>query len=84
MSKIVKPYNNSQNKKNQVKQMFNKIAGQYDFLNRFLTFGIDNIWRKIAVKKIKNSLASAFDIKPLLPVDSKRDSQNDNQIQLAE
>ena len=32
MSKIVKPYNNnSQNKKNQVKQMFNKIAGQYDF-----------------------------------------------------
>jgi len=62
MSKIVKPYNNSQNKKNQVKQMFNKIAGQYDFLNRFLTFGIDNIWRKIAVKKIKNNPKNVLDI----------------------
>ena len=62
MSKIVKPYNNSQNKKNQVKQMFNKIAGQYDFLNRFLTFGIDNFWRKIAVKKIKNNPKNVLDI----------------------
>lgn len=62
MSKIVKPYNNSQNKKIQVKQMFNKIAGQYDFLNRFLTFGIDNIWRKIAVKKIKNNPKNVLDI----------------------
>ena len=62
MSKIVKPYNNSQNKKNQVKQMFNKIADQYDFLNRFLTFGIDNIWRKIAVKKIKNNPKNVLDI----------------------
>ena len=62
MSKIVKPYNNSQNKKIQVKQMFNKIAGQYDLLNRFLTFGIDNIWRKIAVKKIKNNPKNVLDI----------------------
>ena len=62
MSKIVKPYNNSQNKKNQVKQMFNKIASQYDFLNRFLTFGIDNIWRTIAVKKIKNNPKNVLDI----------------------
>ena len=62
MSKIVKPYNNSQNKKNQVKQMFNKIAGKYDFLNRFLTFGIDNIWRTIAVKKIKNNPQNVLDI----------------------
>ena len=62
MSKIVKPYNNSQNKKNQVKQMFNKIAGKYDFLNRFLTFGIDNLWRTIAVKKIKNNPKHVLDI----------------------
>ena len=62
MSKIVKPYKNSQNKKNQVKQMFNKIAGQYDFLNRFLTFGIDNLWRTIAVKKIKNNPKHVLDI----------------------
>ena len=62
MSKIVKPYNNSQNKKNQVKQMFNKIAGKYDFLNRFLTFGIDNMWRTKAVKKIKNNPKNVLDI----------------------
>ena len=62
MSKIVKPYNNSQNKKNQVKQMFNKIASKYDFLNRLLTFGIDNIWRTIAVKKIKNNPKNILDI----------------------
>ena len=62
MSKIVKPYNNSQNKKNQVKQMFNKIASKYDFLNRFLTFGIDNLWRTIAVKKIKNNPKHVLDI----------------------
>ena len=42
--------------------MFNKIAGQYDFLNRFLTFGIDNIWRTIAVKKIKNNPKNVLDI----------------------
>ena len=62
MSKIIKPYNNSQNKKNQVKQMFNKIAYKYDFLNRFLTFGIDNVWRTIAVKKIKNNPKNVLDI----------------------
>ena len=56
MSKKIKPYKNSQSKKNQVKQMFNKIAYRYDFLNRFLTLGIDNIWRKIAVKKLRTTL----------------------------
>ena len=62
MSKKIKPYKNSENKKNQVKQMFNKIAYRYDFLNRFLTLGIDNIWRKIAVKKIQNDPKNILDI----------------------
>ena len=42
--------------------MFNKIAYKYDFLNRFLTFGIDNVWRTIAVKKIKNNPKNVLDI----------------------
>ena len=62
MSKKIKPYKNSESKKNQVKQMFNKIAYRYDFLNRFLTLGVDNIWRKIAVKKIQNNPKNILDI----------------------
>lgn len=49
----VKPYKDSESsKKNQVSQMFDKIAGKYDFLNRFLSLGIDIIWRKKAIRNI--------------------------------
>ena len=33
-------------------QMFDSIARRYDFLNHFLSFGIDRRWRRKAVKKI--------------------------------
>ena len=33
--------------------MFNNISGRYDFLNHFLSLGIDKIWRRKAVKKLK-------------------------------
>ena len=33
-------------------EMFNNIAGRYDFLNHFLSLGIDKIWRKIAIKEV--------------------------------
>jgi demethylmenaquinone methyltransferase/2-methoxy-6-polyprenyl-1,4-benzoquinol methylase len=47
----VVPYKDqNENKKSQVAQMFNNIAGNYDFLNHFLSAGIDIIWRKKAVK----------------------------------
>ncbi|WP_026462851.1 bifunctional demethylmenaquinone methyltransferase/2-methoxy-6-polyprenyl-1,4-benzoquinol methylase UbiE [Adhaeribacter aquaticus] len=36
-------------KKSQVAQMFNSIAGKYDFLNHFLSAGIDIYWRKKAI-----------------------------------
>ena len=62
MNKEVKPYKNTLNKKKQVEQMFDKIAIRYDLLNRFLTFGIDNFWRKIAVKKIENNPSNILDI----------------------
>lgn len=41
-------------KKHQVAEMFNCIAERYDFMNRFLSCGIDTIWRKKAISKLKN------------------------------
>ncbi|WP_018613574.1 bifunctional demethylmenaquinone methyltransferase/2-methoxy-6-polyprenyl-1,4-benzoquinol methylase UbiE [Segetibacter koreensis] len=40
-------------KKEQVATMFDKIAFRYDFLNRFLSAGIDVSWRKKAIKQLK-------------------------------
>ncbi len=39
-------------KKSLVAKMFNNIAPKYDFLNRFLSVGIDTMWRKKMLKKI--------------------------------
>ncbi|WP_321287415.1 bifunctional demethylmenaquinone methyltransferase/2-methoxy-6-polyprenyl-1,4-benzoquinol methylase UbiE [uncultured Sunxiuqinia sp.] len=50
----VAPYQNSdKNKKQQVEQMFDNIAAKYDFLNHFLSLGIDRLWRKKAVKILR-------------------------------
>ncbi len=40
-------------KKDQVADMFNNIALRYDFLNRFLSAGIDIGWRKKAINELK-------------------------------
>lgn len=40
-------------KKEQVAKMFDQIAGRYDFLNRFLSVGIDVYWRKVMLNKLK-------------------------------
>jgi len=54
MSKIVIPYQNSEGtKKQQVADMFNNISKTYDFLNHFLSLGIDIIWRKKAINELK-------------------------------
>jgi demethylmenaquinone methyltransferase / 2-methoxy-6-polyprenyl-1,4-benzoquinol methylase len=37
-------------KKQEVRAMFNSIANRYDFLNHFLSAGIDHCWRKKAIK----------------------------------
>lgn len=53
MSKTVRPYQDSNaTKKEQVASMFNNISGTYDFLNHFLSLGIDVIWRKMAIKEL--------------------------------
>lgn len=49
MGTPVKPYNQEQSKKEQVAQMFNNISSKYDFLNHFLSLGIDHLWRKRAI-----------------------------------
>ncbi len=45
---------NNDSKKVQVKAMFNSIAHRYDFLNHFLSLGIDHYWRKKAINMLKN------------------------------
>lgn len=47
----VVPYKNDQaSKKEQVARMFNNISRRYDFLNRFLSLGVDVYWRKRAIR----------------------------------
>ena len=41
-------------KKEQVADMFDNIAFRYDFLNRFLSAGIDVRWRKAALKQLQS------------------------------
>ncbi|MCF8220567.1 MAG: bifunctional demethylmenaquinone methyltransferase/2-methoxy-6-polyprenyl-1,4-benzoquinol methylase UbiE [Cryomorphaceae bacterium] len=53
MSEIVKPYNTDKSKKEEVAQMFNNISARYDFLNHFLSLGIDHIWRRKAVNTLR-------------------------------
>lgn len=53
MSKKITPYKNSNlGKKEQVAQMFDTISGNYDGLNRVISFGIDVKWRKKVIQLI--------------------------------
>jgi len=53
-SKTVTPYGESnKTKKQEVAEMFNNIASKYDFLNHFLSMGIDILWRKKAIRILK-------------------------------
>ncbi|HQU60934.1 MAG: bifunctional demethylmenaquinone methyltransferase/2-methoxy-6-polyprenyl-1,4-benzoquinol methylase UbiE [Phaeodactylibacter sp.] len=52
MPQEVKPYSQEDSKKTQVGRMFDGIAPYYDFLNRFLSLGIDTLWRKRAIRQL--------------------------------
>ncbi|WP_432709114.1 bifunctional demethylmenaquinone methyltransferase/2-methoxy-6-polyprenyl-1,4-benzoquinol methylase UbiE [Pedobacter sp.] len=54
MNEKITPYQSaSATKKEQVADMFNNISKTYDFLNHFLSLGIDIIWRKKAIGQLK-------------------------------
>ncbi|UPZ17196.1 bifunctional demethylmenaquinone methyltransferase/2-methoxy-6-polyprenyl-1,4-benzoquinol methylase UbiE [Flavobacterium humidisoli] len=55
MSEKVTPYKDSTlGKKEQVTQMFDTISGNYDNLNRVISFGIDVKWRKKVLKIVSD------------------------------
>tara|TARA_R110000868_G_scaffold720_1_gene5186 strand:+ start:3958 stop:4686 length:729 start_codon:yes stop_codon:yes gene_type:complete len=52
----ITPYKNSDlGKKEQVTKMFDTISGDYDGLNRVISFGIDVKWRKKVVKLVEKT-----------------------------
>ena len=53
--RIVPDLDSNLPKKEQVAHMFNEIAHKYDFLNRFLSAGIDISWRKKALNLLKKN-----------------------------
>lgn len=56
MAKKVTPYKTSEkSKKQQVEQMFDNISGEYDGLNRVISFGIDVRWRKKVVQLVADT-----------------------------
>ncbi|MDR7208249.1 bifunctional demethylmenaquinone methyltransferase/2-methoxy-6-polyprenyl-1,4-benzoquinol methylase UbiE [Flavobacterium piscis] len=56
MSENITPYKNSSlGKKEQVAQMFDTISGNYDNLNRVISFGIDVKWRKKVLKIVSDT-----------------------------
>ena len=56
MQEEVTPYKNSSlGKKEQVAQMFDNISGNYDGLNRVISFGIDVSWRKKVLQLVANT-----------------------------
>jgi demethylmenaquinone methyltransferase / 2-methoxy-6-polyprenyl-1,4-benzoquinol methylase len=63
MEKVVVPYKeDATGKKEQVARMFDTISGKYDFLNHFLSLGIDIRWRKKAIREL-------VDLRPRLILD---------------
>ena len=50
----------NEEKRKVVESMFNSIARRYDFLNGFLSFGIDRYWRKRAIRIISKQYKNPY------------------------
>lgn len=51
---LITPYGTpGEGKTDQVREMFDSIAPAYDFMNRAMTFGLDALWRRKAVKMVE-------------------------------
>ncbi len=50
----IKPYVNGSSKRQQIEEMFDSISHRYDFLNHFLSMGIDRSWRRKAIAELKS------------------------------
>lgn len=48
----MKPYNQQESKKSQVRRMFDTIAPSYDRLNHLLSFNFDRLWRRKLVRMV--------------------------------
>lgn len=59
MNKNITPYKDSNlSKKQQIANMFDTISGEYDNLNRVISFGIDIKWRNNVVQKVRDQKPS--------------------------
>lgn len=56
----ITPYGNGMEKSKQVETMFDNIAHSYDLLNHRLSFGIDILWRKTAIRQLAPYKPSAI------------------------
>ena len=62
----IKPYNaDTDNKGEQVEQMFDSIAPAYDFMNTAMTFGMHRLWRNKALADLKKQIGSIGKLKIL-------------------
>lgn len=51
-------FTSTDEKKTYVRTMFSNIAGRYDFLNHFLSFGLDYYWRRKAILLVRSHVAN--------------------------
>src|SRR5688572_23343544 len=64
MNAHVTPYRDSaESKREQIEKMFNSVSGNYDLLNRIITWGMDKGWRNNVLELIvKKSPDTILDI----------------------
>lgn len=56
--KTTKPLPQGADKERAVREMFDKISGRYDLVNRVMTFGMDVRWRRYGVSELRLSPGS--------------------------